>query len=166
MVERSRAWESSIQSTATMKTENYVPIKNAERYFIGYLGELALETVLYSANIRFDYKPRLDGIADCGDFTVYRHGRPNSADVKTAAKEFHQNFMIPEAQRAKHRSDLYIGARLTHNTVQIIGWMTRRDCENLPVDVFHTDKTPTAFCPLDLLRDIADLIGCLDRIKT
>ena len=111
-VEYARQLEGQIEATATLQfTSNYTGLSAAGRYFVGFVGQLGLQTYLTEQGRRFQAHIRTDGQSDAGDVTVWYAGHPLKIDVKTASNPRHRFLMMPEAQLRRSVSDLIVAAK-------------------------------------------------------
>lgn len=143
----SLAFEKNVLETDTVKhSANYAGIGNKRRYYIGYQGELAFVELLFAHGWDFRYKPEFNGRPDEGDFIVWPE-RPLRLDVKTASEPSHKMFVLSESRRARHKSDIYIAARLHRYAVEFCGWLTQDEVDALPVGQLNGGNVPCAWCP-------------------
>lgn len=164
VADRASMLAAEVATTATMQKKNYTGLSEVDRYLYGYLGEMAVEAAMIDSGVVHTYHPTADGLPDRGDFVV-RYGRSElSLDVKTASKEYHRRLMMPEKQFRRHHRDLYVAARVTSETVEIHGFVTRKKAEMLPVGDFGRGVR-TVFIDLLALRPIEELFELLDKVK-
>lgn len=166
-VRAARQWADTIMATDTMLTPNYTGISTPDRFFIGYLGELAVAAFLQMNDCRHRHRVDTRGRSCDSEFVVWRRdGRPAKLEVKCASSPMHTRLMMPAAQRLD--GDVYVGCRLEHSSaegaeVSVHGWLTRAEVRALPVRTFATYSTPTRHAMLDRLRPLASLLSFLQH---
>lgn len=168
-VKLARKLSDRIAKTPTMTLRNYTGLSMADRYFNGFLGEIAMKRWLEGAGVNHEWKPKTDGKSHAGDFTVYRKGQPLKLDVKTASKGYYTKCMFPEVQFRAHRVDIYVCARVNTTArldaaeaVELHGWKPFRDVVywNLDADSL---AIPTRWEYLSELHPMAELAAELDQ---
>ncbi len=131
---------------------NYTGLEAQERYYNGYLGELAFLSWLREKEIKAIYTPRIKGKSDAGDFILFGMitGLRRTVDVKSASKAFHANIMLPEAQMERHKKDYYIGIKINGSFAEIWGFCRAKDF-TLESSGFDGAQIRTLFKSLDSL---------------
>lgn len=156
--------EKRIEKTETLKAGNPTGLCEPSRYFKGYVGELCFEAALINADVEYKFKPSTDGKADTGDFVVWsgRTGEELRLDVKTGGSPDQPDFMMPESQWSKRKSQLYVGARLNleRNHVELMGWATRPEVAGYEIREL---KVPTRLAPYSTLRPMKSLFAGLRK---
>ena len=134
---------------------NYTGLEAQERYFNGYLGELAFLNWLRENKIKSIYTPKIKGKSAAGDFILFGMvtGQKKTVDVKTASKAFHRNIMLPEAQMERHKKDYYIGVKINGNYAEIWGFCRAKDFL-LDSSGFDNSQVSTLFKSLDSLDSL------------
>ena len=160
MREKASNWAEKIFKTSTLKNrENYTGLEAQDRYYCGYLGELAFLEYLKREGKQTTYKVKTDGNSDSGDFITVGAitGQPKSVDVKTACKEFHEKIMLPQSQLKKHRRDYYVGVKLVGDEAEIWGYCLANHfmVENYG---FNRAEVPTCYKSLKSLTPIDNIL--------
>jgi len=159
--ETARIWSDSILRTGLTKTPNYTGLEHEDRFYIGYIGELTFRNALCYYGKSYIFKPRIDGKPDQTDFRVCdSEGEERSLNIKTASKEHHRHFMLPDSQFRKYRNDYYVAAHVLgdYDEVRFEGWTTHKELEKCkPKEVRITTKS----VPFTELRDIESLFDLL-----
>jgi hypothetical protein len=157
--EIARLWSDMILATDLTATPNYTELERDDRFYIGYIGELCLRSLLLAEGKRVRYTVRLDGRADTSgsDFTVIaaRDGARRKLNVKTASQPHYQKLMIPESQFRKYHSTAYVGARLVGEVCHFEGWIYHAELSARSPERVHV---LTRSCPFIELRPMETLI--------
>lgn len=172
MVAEARRLEARVKKTRTLQGRHPDGLEEPDRYFIGYLGELAFARLLTEAGRWFKWAPRTDGKADNGDFTVSHRGVSWCLDVKTASKPHYTRLMMPKTQleRVGRAVDIYVAARVLRpilggpiregSEVEFHGWVCRHDFLR-NAEVYEGRGVPTYSMPFVALHPMTALIeGC------
>lgn len=156
--------------TGIEKNPNYTGLSMPDRYFFGYLGELAVVEMLSRENKAFEYQPQTNGQSDDGsDITVFMLKQPIGVDVKTASRHHHRFIMIPESQRHKGNGSTMkwtIATRLWPDAVEICGAIHCKTSmeKRMPDDPgFPKVRIPTLLARLDKLTPIKEWVKALDN---
>lgn len=115
MLRQAREYQKKIELSKTVRRRaNYTTVQVAERYFIGYLGELVLADVLESYQIKFthqintkgkpvDHKFRLSMPHDSGYITM---------NPVTASDKRHNFMVVPRDKFARDTCQAYAAIKL------------------------------------------------------
>lgn len=107
--------------------KNYTGISIDDRFYIGYLGELAFQKLLHDANKQYSYVPTTDGKAGGADFVVIAH-RELEIEIKTTAHPNAEHILIPQKQFELYIYDIYIGVQIIEDKIaRICGWCFHHD---------------------------------------
>jgi len=143
MMDKAQEYADKIALTRTIQSKpNYTALTQDNRYYAGYLGELAfLETL---TDKKYDYSVRTDGQSDKEDITLYYKNIPLRVDVKTATHPSYKYIMFPSAQ-AHIKYDYYVGVRLNGDVAIIEGYCKFNDFtlykkgeKNFKIDTYAT----------------------------
>lgn len=159
MKQRARWLSDQIKHIHGPNDNNYTRLYADDRFYYGYLGELATCEYLSRIGRRIDYTLQIKGGPDDGDFHFHMdHGNVWKADVKTATKHFHRNMMMPQAQAYRHQYDIYIGAQLlSGDHAAVWGWCFLNDFK-VNDRGFDASKVPTLYHPLGSLHPMSELV--------
>lgn len=125
MLVKAHEWEAIV--TRGMKAGgNYTGLEIKNRFFYGYLGELALFSFLKTAGKKCEYNVELTGKSGRQDFTFHFPIGARSIDTKTTSKPTYPYFLLAKSQ--PHPYDYYIGIRLGDTVAQICGVCSLSDC--------------------------------------
>lgn len=143
----------NVEATDTVKhTENWIGSANKERYFVGYLGELALVQLLWVRKCRdFYYRPTFTGRSEPQDFVM---GDRRTIDVKTNDINNYkvQYLLVSDKARQRSRCDVFIAAHRHKYLIEFGGWLTGDEVMALPVKVFNKEIGESAYCAFRDLR--------------
>lgn len=154
-------WATTVEKLVRGK-ENYTGLSAHDRYFHGYLGELAVARWLKAGDKLFQHRVFLSGRREESEFVVWKGGERKYLEVKTAADASHRNFMMPVRQRVD--AAIYVGTRLeiAESVVVIEGALPRSRVEGLPVRDFGV---PARYCPFATMDAPDVLLGILDGTR-
>lgn len=155
-----RRGDKRIMATFKNKNGNYTGLNEADRFYLGILGELAFVKLLKDNGIRAKYAPSWNEKADNGDVIVYSDGRALKVDVKTCSKAFHKNLWIPEKQYARFTYDGYVGVRLVDDVAEIHGYCSKDKFEKT---IHPGAKVDNYGIALDELHPIDKLFPKIDK---
>ena len=134
-----------------------------DRFFYGYLGELAFGAYLTICGVIYQHRITLDGHSDAPEFKVVMDGHWRSLDVKTATNPTHQLMAQPARQALD--ADIYVGVRArSESQFEIWGWMPLEEWSEVPLRDLGLG-VPTRACRLDELADIESLVERLDTVR-
>lgn len=146
------------------RTPNYTGLSAPDRFFHGYLGELAVRHYARMLGLRHRYRVITDGNSQRSEFLLAwgDSGRVFGLEVKTASKAWHQKVMLPAAQKLDF--EILLAVRLAHVDedrgeceATIHGWLTPEDVRALPVGTFPPHTTPTRHAELRQLRALSEV---------
>jgi|GEM_PF-3505968 len=163
-VQEARDIEAKIARSKTLKRKNYTHLSIQQRYYFGTLGHLAFEHLLEEKGKAFRSCHRSDGKADDFDVIAWASGRVLRLDVKTASKANYRRMMIPSAQLARHRRDVYVAVRLEEEETlaRMMGWATRTEALEWPESAFGDHGVMTRSQAFSELRSIEELLAQLE----
>ena len=159
-----REWNDKILSTGLASTPNYTGFRTPERFFHGYLGELAVASCLDANGIIYRHRVSLTGRSDDADFDVWIHGEQKKLEVKTGSKQSYRFFIMPEKQKVE--ADIYVGARINAEDpceVELMGALSRDEVLACPVDDLRGRGVPTRKKLYEELWSMDALLSELDR---
>ena len=139
----------------------------ADRYVVGYLGELAFVRLLSKWNREYTCIRETSG-SDNGDVEISLQGGRVGwmVDVKTAGEPTHRNMLVPKRALTRGRlMDAYVGARLNMQRAQVElwGWLTGEELKRRPASPgFNRARAFSVYTPLSELRPIHSLIELID----
>jgi hypothetical protein len=131
-----RDYDTKINELDLMKTANYTNCSIPDRYYKGYLGELAFHLYLIKHNIDHVWNTNTLGVSDNGDFII--NGK--SFDIKTTGVSHYENFLVSTAQM-KHYRDYYVFAKIVDTKVLFFGLLTNSEVNKLPIHEFAENNT-------------------------
>jgi len=147
---------------------NYTGLMVEHRFAYGYIGELAVRTALRIRGRKFEHRFDSSGSAGPPDFSVWdKEGFWKGAEVKCAAKPFHNNLAFPAKQK-RHilKSHYLIATRCMTDTpadgreipMSIEGWCTKKTWKNrIPQGPDNRWSIPTYVIPFISLEPIEQL---------
>jgi hypothetical protein len=157
-----------IGETRTLEAPNPTGLEAPGRYEKGDRGETGFELLLLEQRVRYERERRTDGKADEFDFKVWVMGTPKTIDVKAAGEPHHRRCMIPDAQFQRRKRDVYVGGRLELPYVNFLGWASRAEVADWPVEpkgFSVKGPTPTRWWWLACMNAMPDLFRWLDKVK-
>jgi hypothetical protein len=161
--EQARIWSDKVLARLE-RLPNYTGLSAPDRYYFGYIGEIAFRDLLWLRGCKWFYQARLDGRADSEDFVVWPRylGRTWSVNVKNASKVYHRKVMMPEKQWQKHKHNIYVGTRmLAPDLISIEGYAPWKEfSENSVVEQVDVE---TRSCLFSKLFDMEMLLAGLER---
>lgn len=163
MKQKAREWSNNVLDSSIKYHSNYTGISKEDRYYFGYLGELAFWKVLYQNNKEYQYEPKFDGLSDDRDFFIFIKGKKKKVDIKTASKGFYKNIMLPKKQWLKKKSDYYIGIRLEGDTANIFGYCKHSNFKEQ--NTFGDNMIVTMYKSLSELNPIETLLKKIDKAE-
>jgi len=115
---------------------NYTGLHDPQRFFTGKAGEIALSHWCESIDAQYEVTTNDEGRPDLQDIIVTLHdGRRVRVDVKNSLHPNARYLMQPVGQGAKHRRDIYVGAKgIDHGetiTVELWGSVTHKEFHDL-----------------------------------
>lgn len=154
MIFTAREMEAEVLSNLK-DTPNYTGFSEKNRYFNGFLGELAFEKFLKAYKIKYTYEVKLDGKSQGSDFVIILH-RPLQVEIKTSAHPNATQLLIPEKQ-LNHRSfDMYVGIKLQDTLAKIYGYCFKDELGFKP-EGYNSAKIPTYYRDFNKLYPIENL---------
>lgn len=148
---KAREWADKISKTRTLTHySNYTRLNIDDRYYYGYLGEIAFWKVLHDHHSNYKYEPKFDGKSDGCDFIV--NGK--KVDVKTASKSTYRNIMLPKSQWVSKYRDYYVGVQINGDEAIIHGYCTHSDFKESEFG----RGVVTMYNSFDSLKPIGDII--------
>lgn len=138
---QARSWSDAIMSRPNIKAKpNYTGIAAEDRFYFGFLGEIAFARWLEQIGARYVWRVSLEGRSETPEFTVFVDDKLVTIDVKTASKPRHEKMMQPHSQECD--ADLYVGAKVFDGEwVQLHGWTDRETLANVPPAEFGHGPT-------------------------
>lgn len=136
---------------------NYMGFSDPDRYYFGFLGELAFEQLLKDNGKKYDYIIKLDGNSQGEDFKLYFAHRPMTVEVKTRKNILASNLLISAKQFDHRTCDLYIGIALSDTIAKIYGYCFKKDFQYS--EQGFAKKLPTYYIPFANLHPIEYLLG-------
>ena len=132
-----RRWQAEVLARLAT-TPNYTGLEAPDRFFHGYLGELAVMSLLSELGCVARHVVCTNGHSQHSEITVWRNGAKRSVDVKTASQPGHSFLLFPVAQH--DHPDLYVGARIEmiderdqRAVISVHGYLSRDEALALPV---------------------------------
>lgn len=142
------ARELSNQVVRALRGKNHTRLSALDRYFHGYLGELAVREWLTEHSKKNVHRVLANGKSQPAEFTVWQKKTDLQMrlEVKTSSKPEHRYLMFPQAQPLDFDCVLSVRLDLPQSKAEIMGWLSRRDVAGLRVEPFdfgngHTVNT-------------------------
>jgi hypothetical protein len=138
--------------------QNYTGLSAPDRFYNGYLGELAVLDLFQTHNKSGIYHVNTSGFADEAEFELDQ-GLPRMllADVKTASQPTHRQIMMPAKQMEIHKAHYYIGVRLNGDYAEVWGYCSGSDFQ--VSESFGGKGVRTKYRKLSELTSIFDLMS-------
>lgn len=162
-----RSWSNLILRADRMRnTPNYTGLSMPDRYYIGFLGELAFAQWLDGHHVPYTHRVCLSGQSSANEFSIdSRDAGTMSVEIKTGSVATHRHFMYPAAQTNKC-GDVNVGARVEMNAVdgailRLMGWLNRSEAEHLPVRELRVRTRSTTY---ENMRAMPALLERLSRV--
>lgn len=132
MLKVARDYADKINKTATVvRKSNFTALEAKDRYFYGFLGELAVKYWLTQNDKKFRHDVNKKGRKTKFNFLLYKAeaGGYVRANVCTATKDFHTNLLIPENKFLNEMSEVYIAVKIVLETgyAEIRGYATAQE---------------------------------------
>ena len=152
-VDEARGYEKSVLQRVERYRPNYTGLQAKGRYFIGKIGEMAVQKWAERERVAYRATSNADGLADDQDFLFFfRDGRRCRVDVKNSLHPRADLLLLSVSQAKKHSHDLYIGATGKHDgdciVVKLWGAATRLE---LMAGKIKTIRIPSYSLPLSEL---------------
>lgn len=163
-------WDAAIKATGLEDRDNYTGSIRPDRYFVGYLGEIAVAKMFDAFGIGYVHRVTLTGKSSQSEFMVSEaSGGRVQIEVKTAGEPTHRELMYPSKQHDKKAAYL-VGARIErsgpfHTDVSVLGWITREQADALPVSTVGHHTIPTCRMDLSATRPIVELLDRLANVR-
>ncbi len=156
-IKKIASWSAKVKQRTHIKGGNYTGLEEDGAYYHGTIGELSVYKFLRENRIKSEYCLNLTGKADNGDFVIWGRGTPVVTDLKTAAKKFHKKIMITKDQYARHKRDIYLGAKLNGDIIEL--WGYNRGIQGTTEQNYGApsyNKLLTELIPIETLLERAD----------
>jgi len=163
-VESARKWSDEILGTGLADTPNYTGFRTPDRFFHGYIGELALSNWFRDAGLLYHHRVFLKGSRAGSEFFLWINEERQEVEIKTSSKPNYKKFMLPERQKLD--AELYFGARIENEnpcSVSLHGFLAKWEIEGLSIGDFGL-KVPTRYCEYTAMRAMSDLLPYIDRV--
>lgn len=163
MKDLARQWSDKVLSSNTVKnTQNYTNLSVPDRYYIGYLGEIALWRLLHENKKKYVYEPTTNGKSDSGDFFVFNKEKQLDIDIKVSDKSYASKLLVGKAQYNRKQHDYYIGGKIVDNSAEIYGYCTSEELINGEETNY---RIPSYAVNLTNLHPIEDFLLLIDNKK-
>jgi hypothetical protein len=163
-VEKARQWSDEILATGLADTPNYTGFRTPDRFFHGYIGELALSNWFRDSGLLYHHRVVLKGRRAGSEFFLWINEERQEVEVKTSSKPSYKKLMLPEKQKLD--AELYFGTRIENEnpcSVSLHGFLAKWEVEKLPVKDFGWN-VDTRYCEYPAMRAMDDLLPYIDRV--
>lgn len=171
---RAREWERTVFGRLP-RTPNHTGLTESDRFFTGFVGELALANALWARGVTYCHRVYLTGrTGKYGEITTWIGETEQRVvlDVKTGSKALYQKMMMPMSQSIE-RGVIYVAARFAERmndpsgeggeamAVDLMGWENYSGILDKTTTDTGNVKTATRSMLLENMRDIEELFGKL-----
>jgi hypothetical protein len=165
-----RAWESQIKATGLDDRPCYSGQARDDRYFIGYLGELAVARMLHSFGVHYSHRVHVTGKSAPTELCVRAlDGGKATIEVKTCGQPYHTELLFID--KLHDRSATWVVAARIERLgtwdadVAIIGWITGATVDSLPLKNGNHGIAPSRFLPFERMNRMHELIDMLAPVR-
>ena len=156
MKDTARDWSNTIMKRLP-PTPNYTGIEKKDRFYYGFLGELAFEELLRVRHKKAIHKVILNGKSQDEDFLCSFLIGDKKVDIKTSPLSYARWMLFPKSQYAE-QGYIYVGVRLQEGFASIMGWCLYSDM-NKDLEIQKALPIPTNHIAFDKMNDINNLVS-------
>jgi hypothetical protein len=138
-------------------TANYTHISARDRFYIGYLGELAFAELVKGKKVTHNINT--SGSSQDEDFYAYCKTVDKKIDIKSTNHPNGRYIMIPKKQFDKNKATIYVGIKLTDDEAEIWGWCFSSSLELKEEGFIENNPQPVYYKELSKLNDLGVLLS-------